>query len=333
MANALNLNQLRYFYEVAKSKNMKRAASRIGVSQPALSKQVHALEEFLGLQLFFRSSRGMQPTPEGEVVYAHCERVFGHVRDLEEAIDGLRNGSAGRVAIGAVNSIGIHILPLYLRRFRERNPGVQLKLVTSKSQQVLQALREHRVDVGLVAGSADGDDLVTEPFLSNRLRVVVAPDHPLSKLSRREGALQPEVLDAEPMVAFDSEAPTRGITDAALRELDVEPNIVAESPDIEVIKRMVEVLVGFAVVPEHCIRRELSARTLVALDIEGFALKRDLCVVYRAGSAPQPAVQSFLDLLLRRGSDSDSDSASEDGADGEASATDAEPSAEAPSEA
>ena len=300
MGNALNLNQLRYFYEVAKSKNMKRAASRIGVSQPALSKQVHALEEFLGLQLFFRSSRGMQPTPEGEVVFAHCERVFGHVRDLEEAIDGLRNGSAGRVAIGAVNSIGVHILPLYLRRLRERNPGVQLKLVTARSQQVLQLLREHRVDVGLVAGSPEHEDFVAEEFLSNQLRVVVAPDHPLSKRLRREGTLPPDVLDGEAMVAFDEEAPTRGITERALTTFEVEPLIVAESPDIEVIKRMVEVLVGFAVLPEHCIRRELEARTLVALDIDGFEVKRDLCVVYRAGNPPQPAVQSFLELLLRR---------------------------------
>jgi len=300
MGNALNLNQLRYFYEVAKSRNMKRAAARIGVSQPALSKQVHALEEFLGLQLFYRSSRGMQPTPEGEVVFAHCERVFGHVRDLEEAIDGLRNGSAGRVAIGAVNSIGVHILPLYLRRLRERNPGVQLKLVTARSQQVLQLLREHRVDVGLVAGKPEHDDFVSEEFLSNRLRVVVAPDHPLSKRTRREGSLPADALDGEPMVAFDAEAPTRGITDQALSEFEVEPAIVAESPDIEVIKRMVEVLVGFAVLPEHCIKRELDARTLVALEINGFDVKRDLCVVYRAGSPPQPAVQSFLELLLRR---------------------------------
>ncbi len=300
MENALNLNQLRYFYEVAKSRNMKRAAVRIGVSQPALSKQVHALEEFLGLRLFFRSSRGMQPTPEGEVVFAHCERVFGHVRDLEEAIEGLRDGSAGRVAIGAVNSIGVHILPLYLRRLRERNPGVQLKLVTARSKQVLQMLREHRVDVGLVAGSPGLDDFVCEEFLSNRLRVVVAPDHPLSKRARREGALPPEVLDREPMVTFDAEAPTRALTESALSNLEVEPLIVAESPDIEVIKRMVEVLVGFAVLPEHCIQRELDARTLLALEIKGFELKRDLCVVYRAGSPPQPAVQSFLELLLRR---------------------------------
>ena len=130
---AFNLNHLRYFYEVARARNMKRTAGRIGVSQPALSKQIQALEEALGLQLFYRSSRGMDPTPDGMVVFCHCERVFGHLRDLEEAVDGLRTGSAGRVAIATVASIGVHLLPELLQCFRDAHPRVRVKLVTCRS--------------------------------------------------------------------------------------------------------------------------------------------------------------------------------------------------------
>ncbi len=296
----INLNQLRYFYEVARSQNMKRASVRLGVSQPALSKQVQALEDALGLQLFHRSPRGMQPTADGQVVFEHCERVFGHLRDLEEAVDKLRSGSAGRVAIGSVNSIGVHILPLYLRRFRQAHPKVRLKLVTSRSAQVVQALREHRIDIGLVAGEPDTEGLEAEPFLHNPIRVVVAFDHPLARSARRGEPIAPQVLDGLEMVAFDEQAPTRHMTERAFADLDVGAKVVAESSDIEVIKRMVEIGVGFAALPTHCIGRELEAGSLVALEVEGLSLSRDLYVLSRESGALPPAAQHFVDLILGR---------------------------------
>lgn len=297
----LNLNQLRYCFEVARAGTMKRAAVRLGISQPALSKQVQALEDALSMQLFFRSSRGMDPTPEGAVVFEHCERVFGHLRDLEEAVQGLRSGEEGRLALGAVNSIGVHILPLYLRRYREVHQGVRVKIITSKGSDVVAALRQHRVDIGLVAGDPGLEDVEAEPFLRNPLRVVVASDHPLARQARNGERLNATVLDGLEMVTFDERAPTRRIFFDALADLEgIEPEIVAESSDIEVIKRLVEARLGFAVLPTHCIKRELEAKNLVAIEIEGLSLSRDLYVLWRKQTKLAPASQQFVDLLLRR---------------------------------
>lgn len=302
MSDILNLNQLRYFYEVARMKNMKRAAVRMGVSQPALSKQVNALEEFLGLQLFYRSSRGMDPTPAGQVAFEHCEKVFGHIRELEEALDDLRSGSAGRLAIAAVNSIGVHVLPDFLRAFQEVHPEVRLRLVTSRSADVIQALREHRVDIGLIAGQTDEENMNSEVFLPSPLRVVVPPDHPLVEEAGGAGApLDAAKLEAYPMVAFDEHAPTRVLTDRALEELEVSPSVIAESPDIEVLKRLVESGVGFGLLPTHSIRRELEAGQLATLDVPDLHLSRDLCIVTRTGITLTPAAEAFLELL--RGAD------------------------------
>lgn len=297
MGSHLNLNQLRYFFEVARASNMKRAAGRMGVSQPALSKQVQALEESLGFMLFFRSSRGMRLTPNGEVIYAYCERVFGHIHELEERIDGLKTGSAGQVAIGSVNSIAIHFLPDYLRLFRDAHQGVKLRLITSRYNEVIRALRDHRVDIGLVAGVPEGEEFTARTFKRNPLRVVTSPDHPLALRAREEQPLPASALDDEPMVTFDELAPTGRLTAAELQRLGVEPKTVAESSDIEVLKRLVEIGVGFAVLPTHSITHRLERGRIVAIDVEGFALSRDLLVIYRSEQTLPPAAKHFVELL------------------------------------
>jgi DNA-binding transcriptional LysR family regulator len=295
-ADPLNLHHLRYFYEIARTGSMKRAAERLGVSQPALSKQTSALEESLGFPLFHRSPKGMEMTPDGERIFAHSERMFGHLRDLEEDIESLRTGSSGRLAVATVNSIGVHILPDYLHRFRAAHPDVRLRLVTCRSAQVIDALREHRVDVGLVAGWPEAEGVIAHKFVSNPLRIVVGPSHPVAPLAGRR-QLDADVLEGHPLVTFDEDAPTRRIATAALRALGLEPQVVAESPDIEVLKRLVAIGLGFAVLPAHCIGRELADGELRALDIAGFALTRDLYVVRRVRGGLPASAEQFLGLF------------------------------------
>ncbi|PKN59116.1 MAG: hypothetical protein CVU56_01980 [Deltaproteobacteria bacterium HGW-Deltaproteobacteria-14] len=293
-AFAFNLNHLRYFYEVARSGNMRRAAARLGISQPALSKQIQALEEAIGLQLFYRSSRGLQPTPDGETVFLHCERVFGHLRDLEETVEALRTGSAGRVTVGSTFSIAEYLLPEFIRHYHDSYPKVRFRLVTARSGQVLQALREHRVDVAFVAGRPDDDSLVTTPLRDNPLVVVVAPGHPFTD---EDGPLPIERLHRADMVAFDDEAPTRKLTDRYLDARDVEPRILAESPAIETIKRLVRQQVGFAVLPSHCVEDEVEAKRLVIVDVDGWDLHRLLYVVHLSRPPLPPTVRNFVDLI------------------------------------
>ncbi len=295
-AEPLNLHHLRYFYEIARTGSMKRAAERLGVSQPALSKQTSALEEVLGFPLFHRSPKGMELTPDGERIFAHSERMFGHLRDLEEDIESLRSGSSGRLAVASVNSVGVHILPAYLRRFRDAHPDVRLRVITCRSAQVIDALREHRVDVGLVAGWPEADGVISHRFVSNPLRIVVGRGHPIAPMTGR-GALDPDVLVGHALVTFDEDAPTRRMATAALRMLGLEPQVVAESPDIEVLKRLVTIGLGFAVLPAHCIAREIEGGELCAVDVAGFDLSRDLYVVRRVRGGLPAAAERFLALF------------------------------------
>ncbi len=290
----INLNHLRYFYEVARSGNMRRAATRIGISQPALSKQVQALEDTIGLQLFYRTPKGLQPTADGEVAFSYCERIFGHLRDLEAALDLRRKGSAGRLTIGAVHSISTHLLPGYLRSYRKDFSKVRIKVVTVRSRAVLKALSEHRIDVGLIAEQPGGAEFSWRPFMKTPLVVVTSPRHPLAKES---GPITVDRLHREDMVAFDPPAPTRRVTDRHLAKLGVEPRIIAECPSIDTMMGMVEEEIGFAILPQHCVDGEVKQGKLVVLPVVDWNLERTLFIVHLAGPPLSPTVRHFADLF------------------------------------
>ena len=294
----INLNHLRYFYEVARSGNMRRAAARIGISQPALSKQIQALEDTIGLQLFYRTPKGLQPTGDGDVVFSYCERIFGHLRDLEGALDLRRKGSAGRVAIGTINSISTHLLPGFLKTYRDTYPKVRIKVVTVRSRAVLKALVEHKIDVGLIAEQPVGDQFVWRPFMKTPLVVVAAPESQLAKLAKEaKNGVSIESLHRTDMVAFDAPAPTRRVTDRHLAKLGVEPRIIAECPSIETISSMVQKDIGFAILPAHCVEQEVQSNRLVTVPVNDWKLERTLYLVHLAGPPLSPTVRHFADLF------------------------------------
>jgi len=295
----INLNHLRYFYEVARSGNMRRAATRIGISQPALSKQVQALEDTIGLQLFYRTPKGLQPTGDGEVAFSYCERIFGHLRDLEAALDLRRKGSAGRLSIGAVHSIATHLLPGYLKSYRKDFPMVRIKVVTVRSRAVLKALSEHRIDIGLIAEEPDASEFSWRPFMKTPLVVVASPRH---ALAQETGPFGVDRLHREDMVAFDPPAPTRRVTDRYLARTGVEPRIIAECPSIDTMIGMVEEDIGFSILPRHCVEREVASGKLVVLPVSDWKLERTLYLVHLAGPPLSPTVRHFADLFQTLGS-------------------------------
>jgi DNA-binding transcriptional LysR family regulator len=293
---SLNLNHLRYFYEVARAGNMRRAALRLGVSQPALSKQIQALEDSLGLPLFFRTAKGLQPTGDGDVALSHSERIFAHVRDLEAQLDARRRGSAGRLAVGAIPSVAGYILPPFVSRYRDTCPMVRLRILTARARAVIRALEEHRVDVGLVAEAPASDRLVVRPFQRATLVVVAAPGSPLA-LEAERAPLQVAALHRADMVAFDPPAPTRRIVDRHLAALGVAPRVMVECPDIGAMRELVARKLGFCVVPRDTVEVDVAAKRLVVLPVKGWELTRTLSVAHQPLEELSPVVRAFVELF------------------------------------
>src|SRR5687768_6879132 len=145
----LNLTHLSAFHAVATDLNFSRAAARIMVSQPALSKQVKELERHLKINLFTRSPRGVRLTQAGHILADHARRLFSLRDDAENAILALRGLHRGHLSIAATTTIAIYLLPDLLVSFRRRHPHITVQVEILPSTQIHPRLLDHSLDIGL----------------------------------------------------------------------------------------------------------------------------------------------------------------------------------------
>ena len=170
---------MRYVVAVAEELHFGRAAERLLVAQPSLSRQVRDLERELGVELFRRTSRSVELTPAGSAFVAEARRTLQSVDTTREAAVAAAAGELGRVTLGFVASAAVDILPPLVRRHRELRPRVRLSLREMTTEEQLTALRERVIDIGLSRDLEEQEDLEVSTLLREPLLSVVPTSHPL----------------------------------------------------------------------------------------------------------------------------------------------------------
>jgi DNA-binding transcriptional LysR family regulator len=247
MNHAIELRHLRYFLAVADELHFGRAAEKLGIAQPPLSQQIKSLETQVGHPLFERKPR-VRLTPAGEALLEVARRTLAQV---EEGLDLARRagrGEAGKITVGFAASILTTALPEILRTYRERHPGVELRLRELSSAAQAAALAEGSIDVGFVREAVEQDTSLTcEPVLREEFVAVFPPAHPLAERAR----LPLGDLAEEPFVHFPrAVAPTLfdQIADAC-RRAGFSPRVVQEAQEWLTILGLVEAGLGVSLVP------------------------------------------------------------------------------------
>jgi DNA-binding transcriptional LysR family regulator len=182
----MELRHLRYFVVVAEELNVRRAAQRLHLSQPPLSRQIHDLEAELGTKLFSRHNRRLALTPAGECLSKEARQILAQVeRAAQRAVTASR-GEAGQLTIGFLPPIGGLFLPQAIREFRERFPKADLTIMDLAPQEQITALIEHRIDLGFVPLQVveRNPELEFEPVREVDLVVGLPPGHRLAKQQR-----------------------------------------------------------------------------------------------------------------------------------------------------
>ncbi len=160
----LSLRDLEYVVAVADLRHFGKAAERCAVSQPSLSAQVRKLEERLGLTLFERTSRRVLPTPQGEAVIRQARVVLEEAHRLLALAGGSDGALTGRLAMGAIQTLGPYLFPHLLPAIRRHLPELSLTLSEGRTEGLLEELRAGRLDAVLLALPADGEGLAAEPL-------------------------------------------------------------------------------------------------------------------------------------------------------------------------
>ncbi len=196
----MELRHLRYFVAVAEEQNVTRAATRLHVSQPPLSRQIRDLEEELGIVLFERSAKSLRLTEAGEVLLVEARAVLRRVDEAVQTARAVAGGERGEIKVGYAPSLTVELLPGALKRFQEAHPGVRVQLHDLSTQAMLRGLRDRKLHVALMirASAKVMDGLVFEELRRYAVCVAVHPSHPLARA--RQVSL--ERVAAERLIAY-----------------------------------------------------------------------------------------------------------------------------------
>lgn len=289
----MNLHHLWVFYHVARAGNFTRAAAALGVSQPAVSEQVRALEADLGVPLVEVAGRTTRLTPEGQELAAYARRIFALVREAEEAMAAARALERGTLRVAASTTPGTYLLPAVLQVFRQRHPGVGLQVGIGNSAWAAAQVAEGEADLAITGGPPAGHpDLQVAPLCPDPFAVVAAPHHPLAG----QRAIAPTHLVAHPFLYREPGSGTRAVFQQWLADQGLEEPPGLELGNMEAVKNAARAGLGLAALPLLAVQRDLALGDLVALDVAGPPMGRTLQLVRRRRPLP-PAAAAFLAVL------------------------------------
>lgn len=289
----MEFRQLKYFIAVAEERNIGRAATRLHISQPPLTRQIQQLEEEFGAQLFLRTPRGVELTQAGEMFL----RDARNIRDLmEQAVERVREagqGKRGKMDIGIFGSGILDVIPKVLHAFRARHPDVQIALHQMSKKEQIEALRQHRIIAGFNRMLQPLPDLSSELVMVESIMVAVNENHPLAA----KPAILLKELAGQPLILFPSGARPSFIDkvwDLCAAE-GFQPTVSQEVGDAPTSVALVAAGFGLSLVPEAA----------SSLSVPGVVYRRlanapdavvDLSCIYR-NDETSPLLLAFLQTI------------------------------------
>ncbi len=247
----MNLQQFRFLRETARQKfNISAAARTLHTSQPGISKAIIELEQELGVSIFARSGkRILGLTPPGQQVLLAAERVMQEIDNLKKLARDFAGAPSGTLRVATTHTQARYVLPAVVRRFASSYPQVRFKLLQADPPQIAQMVIGGQADLGIATESlAQAPGLRTIPVYDWQHVAVFPPGHALAKFQATPGRLALKDLARHPLVTYEAHFTGRGKIDAAFAAAGIEPSIVLEAIDADVIKTYVQLGMGVGIV-------------------------------------------------------------------------------------
>lgn len=289
----MDLRHLKYFTILAEELNFSRAAARLHISQPPLTRQIQHLEDELGTRLFVRSTRGVELTSAGRALLDDAQHILGMVKVAKERAGKAGKGQIGRLDVGVFGSAILNHIPRLLLQFHNRYPEVEIALHPQTKDEQVAALRERRLTIGFNRHVPVEPDIVVETVYTEPLVIALNRKHPLASHKSIRIA---EIVD-EPVILYPRNTRTSFAYDviALIRAEGAEPRVAQEVADVVTAIALVASGFGICVVPE-------AASSLRLPGVVYRSIKKDpppsieLACLYRRDDT-SPILNSFLDIV------------------------------------
>lgn len=289
--------RLRVFRTVAEEASFRRAAERLHLSQPAVSQQIHALEEELGVVLFDRGKGRIALTDAGTVLLGYARKGARLAAEALAALERTRGATAGELHIGASMTVTQYVLPRLLGAFVEQHPRIEFSVKSANTENIVAALGRGEIDLGLIEGPVSSRDVFRQAVLQDRMVLIVG-----RRSAWPEKAGVPlRALTEVPLIMRERGSGSRRVVELALRRAGLrwrDLRIAMELDSIVAIISAVEEGLGAGFVSEWAIRKEVRLGTVRVVPVEGLEIRRDFSLIRAFGPTPSGPAGAFERFIL-----------------------------------
>lgn len=289
----LNLGYLATFRLVIQRGSFSAAADVLGISQPAVSLQIRQLEQFLQTRLVERTGRGIKATAAGQTLLVHGERIEQAVDETLRSVSAFRHDVSGTVTLGTGATACIHLLPPLLQQLRSDYPLLRVGVTTGNTLDIVRAIEENRLDMGLVTLPVSGRALDVMPVMDEEFVFIASLE--------QQGMftdLRPDALHTQPLIAFESGSGTRALIDGWFEASGLTIAPAMQLGSIEAIKRMVRSGLGYSIVPKMAVEQRADREGLCVSSLSP-VLQRQLAVVMRQDKILSKGISGIIRIMQR----------------------------------
>ncbi|WP_200842922.1 MULTISPECIES: LysR family transcriptional regulator [unclassified Raoultella] len=288
----MSVKQLRAFLAVAHTLNFAHASERLNLSQPALSLTIKGLEEVLGGPLLQRSTRKVTLTQEGEIFLPMARQLLADWDNAEEAMRQSFTLQRGKISIAAMPSFAANVLPEVLKAFRDRYAAINVTVHDVINEQVIEMVREGRVEMGIAFEPAPTNNLLFTPLAVDRFVAIVPKESPLASKSHLSWR---ELLTLD-FITLQRPSAVRLMLEEELARSGLKLDVALESHQLVTVGRMVASGLGGSAVPALC-RSQMAALGAVCLPLDNPPIEKCIGVIHAGHMQLSKAAQALLDTL------------------------------------
>lgn len=289
--------RLKVFRAVAEHLNFRKAAEQLFLTQPAVTLQIKALENDLGMRLFDRTGGKITFTQQGSVLLGYADKLASLASEAERELGCSAGSVSGELALGASTTIAQYVLPRLIGAFQSEYPKIQFSLQSSNTSEVVRCLLDGKVTLGLIEGPARERGVRTEPFMEDELVLITPPSFDSDRLA-------PGQFLATSLLMREHGSGSRRVVELALERAGFKLKAfkkVMELDSTEAIKSAVEAGIGVGFVSRWAITKELELGTLKVAEVTGVRAARHFTLISRTGPEPQGPAGALRAFALGRG--------------------------------
>lgn len=291
----ITIQQLESLIHLVAERSFSRAARKMFLTQPSLTKHIKNLEDAVGVKVINRQNTGVTLTLQGRLLYEFAQKILGLREGVKEKISRSMEKESGTIDLIASTIPANYILPYILGDFNKKHPKIKVYIKTVNSEEALDMVLNKHAEIGFIGKKPLSGKINAEPIWKDRLVIAVSGTHRWSE----RGSITANELMEEHFVIREKGSGTRAILENYLKEnagSDFRLNIIAELGSSEAIKEAIIAGLGVSFISIHAIRRELEQKLLVEIPISGWVVERDFHVIYTKQHKLMPHQNLFLNF-------------------------------------